>query len=84
MHYYKNGIEPITFIRSNNLNFAEGNVIKYITRYKQKGGTADLKKAEYYIKELIDNFHVVEDDIVLGLGSGSVAKDHIGLSLGSE
>jgi hypothetical protein len=31
-----------------------GNVIKYLTRYKDKGGTADLEKAKHYIELLIE------------------------------
>ena len=46
-------IEPIDYIVGNNLNFCEGNVIKYITRYKEKGGIEDLKKAKQYIDFII-------------------------------
>lgn len=33
--------------------FCQGNVIKYVTRYEQKGGIEDLKKAHFYLDELI-------------------------------
>jgi len=36
-----------------NFNFCEGNVIKYISRYKRKNGIEDLKKAKQYIDFLI-------------------------------
>lgn len=52
-HYTKGSIEPIEFIKANNLGFLEGNIIKYITRYKYKNGIEDLKKAEFYLKQLI-------------------------------
>lgn len=52
-HYIANKIEPIDFIIENNLNFCEGNVIKYISRYKRKNGIEDLKKARQYIDFLI-------------------------------
>jgi len=55
-HYTKWGIEPIDFSISNNLSFCEGNVIKYVTRYKHKNGLEDLKKAEFYIKRLIQDY----------------------------
>nr|ADD96133.1 Bbp48 [uncultured organism MedDCM-OCT-S04-C777] len=48
-HYIANKIEPIDFIIENNFNFCEGNVIKYISRYKRKNGIEDLKKARQYI-----------------------------------
>jgi hypothetical protein len=53
-HYVgQGGIEPFDFIQSNALTFAEGNVIKYILRYREKGGSKDLKKARWYIDKLI-------------------------------
>lgn len=54
IHYNSGGIEPIDFIIANKLNFLEGNVIKYVTRYKYKNGLEDIKKAEFYIKKLIE------------------------------
>jgi hypothetical protein len=35
------------------MNYVEGNIIKYVTRYKDKGGLEDLKKAEWYLTRLI-------------------------------
>ena len=54
--YYnkENGISPFEYIKANNLNFFEGNVIKYITRYKEKNGLEDLLKARTYLEELIE------------------------------
>ncbi len=52
-HYTKHEIQPITFIMANNLTFAEGNVIKYVSRWRDKGGVEDLKKARAYIDFLI-------------------------------
>ena len=52
--HYKTNITPIEFIEANNLGFHEGNVIKYITRYKDKNGIEDLEKAKTYIEMLIN------------------------------
>ena len=52
-HYYFE-IEPWDFIHANKLDFAQGNVIKYICRYKNKNGIEDLKKAKQYIEMLIE------------------------------
>jgi hypothetical protein len=49
----RGGIEPIDFITTNNFDFLEGNVIKYVARYKHKHGVADLKKARDYLNWLI-------------------------------
>ena len=35
-HYAQQGIEPIDYIEENNLNFSEGNIIKYVTRHRKR------------------------------------------------
>jgi len=52
-HYSDKGIQPIEYINANNLGYHVGNVIKYVTRYKDKNGLEDLLKAEWYIQDLI-------------------------------
>jgi len=54
-HYLKYKIAPVEFIIKNNIGFVEGNVIKYILRFKEKGGVEDLLKAKHYIELLIDS-----------------------------
>ena len=51
--YYKKGIETTDYIVSHNMNYVEGNIIKYVTRYKEKNGLQDLLKAEWYLNRLI-------------------------------
>jgi hypothetical protein len=53
-HYKAQGIQPIAYIFANNLGFCEGNVVKYVTRYKLKNGVQDLKKARHYLDMLIE------------------------------
>lgn len=52
-HYKDKAIQPVEFIHANGLGFCEGNVIKYVTRYKDKNGIADLQKARHYLDILI-------------------------------
>jgi hypothetical protein len=54
-HYKSKGIQPVDYIIANDLNFFEGNVVKYITRWKSKGGVEDLKKARHYLDMYINN-----------------------------
>jgi hypothetical protein len=54
-HYKKYKIQPVEFIIKNNIGFVEGNIIKYILRFKEKGGVQDLLKAKHYIELLIDS-----------------------------
>lgn len=51
--HYETPIQPIEFIEANNLNFHEANIIKYVSRYKQKNGIEDLRKAAWYLDRLI-------------------------------
>ncbi len=58
--HYQLPIQPVEYIYKNKLDFFQGNVIKYVTRYKQKNGLQDLQKAKHYIdliiqQEYIDN-----------------------------
>ena len=53
-HYSKLSIEPWDFIYENKLDFFEGNVVKYICRWKEKGGIEDLQKALTYLERLIE------------------------------
>lgn len=48
-HYARFKIEPIHFIMENNLEFWQGNVIKYTLRWDGKDGLQDLKKARRYL-----------------------------------
>tara|TARA_R100000458_G_C8249271_1_gene226556 strand:- start:776 stop:1075 length:300 start_codon:yes stop_codon:yes gene_type:complete len=52
--HYHFEIEPFDYIHDNDMGFAEGNVIKYITRWKYKDGIKDLYKAKKYIEMLIE------------------------------
>ena len=53
-HYKSLKIQPIEYIHANGLPFAEGSVIKYVTRWRSKNGIADLKKARHFIDLLIE------------------------------
>ena len=52
--HYTQGIECIDYITSHGMSFCQGNVVKYVTRYKLKNGIEDLKKAKWYLQRLID------------------------------
>ena len=53
-HYSKLAIQPAVYAEQNNLSYLQGNIIKYVTRYKDKGGKQDLLKAIHSIKILIE------------------------------
>ena len=62
-HYNKAGIETIEAIKAMTDDgfeyYLQGNIMKYLWRYRYKNGVEDLKKAQWYLNELID---VVGDD----------------------
>lgn len=53
-HYTKGKIEVIDFIQDQKMSYEEGNVTKYICRYKMKNGIEDLLKARWYLNRLIE------------------------------
>lgn len=53
-HYKGFAIQPIEFIHANNIPFAEGCAIKYLCRWREKGGIKDLEKAKHFIDLLIE------------------------------
>jgi hypothetical protein len=54
-HYQTKAIQPIDYILANKMNFCEGNVVKYITRWGDKNGIEDLLKARHYLDFLIED-----------------------------
>jgi hypothetical protein len=52
-HYKSMAIQPVEYITKNNLGYCEANVVKYISRWRDKGGKKDLEKAKHYIDLLI-------------------------------
>lgn len=53
-HYKTKAIQPWDYIVSNNLGYLEGCVVKYVSRYKEKGGMQDLEKAAHYLQKLME------------------------------
>ena len=53
-HYKDLKIQPVEHIHNNGIGYFEGNVIKYVTRWKNKNGVQDLLKAKHYIELLIE------------------------------
>ncbi len=53
-HYRKLAVQPAEYILRNKLGWAEGTVIGYLTRWRDKGGVEDLRKAVHVIELLIE------------------------------
>ena len=53
-HYSDKEIQPWDYIYANNLCYFTGNCVKYVSRWRDKGGIDDLKKAIHYLEKLIE------------------------------
>ena len=53
-HYKDMPIQPVEYIHANDIGYFEGNVIKYVSRWRTKAGVEDLRKARHYIDLLIE------------------------------
>lgn len=53
-HYKKQTIQVWDFITANGIPYLEGNAIKYLSRWREKGGIEDLRKALHYVEKLIE------------------------------
>jgi hypothetical protein len=56
-HYKEMAIQPLEFIHANSIPFAEGSIIKYVSRWRVKNGIADLEKARHFLDLLIELEH---------------------------
>ena len=70
-HYKNNTIQPWDFVAANNLGYFEGSAIKYITRWRNKGGVADIQKAIHFLEKLIELESPTVDSMVLSQGKSA-------------
>jgi hypothetical protein len=56
-HYQSLTIQTWDYIVQNDISYLEGNVIKYVSRWRSKGGMTDLLKAQHYLTKLIETEH---------------------------
>lgn len=55
--HYLLQIQPIDFIVKNDIPFREGNVIKYVTRHRNKNGKQDIEKAIHYLQMILEDYN---------------------------
>jgi hypothetical protein len=54
--HYQLPIQPIDYIVKNDLGYREGNVVKYVTRHKNKNGAEDIRKAIQYLEMILEDY----------------------------
>ena len=76
-HYRKYAIQPVEYTVKNGLSFLAGNVVKYVTRYKDKNGAEDIRKAMHYLEMILEFEYPTQsevssnfDEAVKGLDDG--------------
>lgn len=72
-HYKDCKFQPIEYIVGNNLSFCEGNIVKYITRHRAKGGRADVEKVIHYAQLLLELEYPKDkpkDNVIIGPVTG--------------
>ena len=60
-HYQQGNIQVLDFITDQKFSYLEGNIVKYICRYKTKNGLEDLEKAQYYLNALINEVFIADE-----------------------
>ena len=60
-HYKSYAIQPVEYCMKNNLNYCQSNIVKYVTRYKDKNGKEDLEKVKHYVDLLLQIEYGEED-----------------------
>ena len=66
--HYKTSIQPVQYSKANNLNFNQGNIVKYISRYKKKNGMKDLEKIiQYTLFEAFEEYPDEYDDLLVNI-----------------
>ena len=63
-HYKDMMIQPLEYALANNLGICEHAVVKYISRWRAKGGVEDLRKARHYIEILIERETALDGFVV--------------------
>lgn len=59
-HYEKCKIQPKDYIRANGLDFFEGNIVKYISRHKEKEGAKDIRKVIDYAEMILEDVYGID------------------------
>ncbi len=52
--HYSLPIQPWDYTIANNLDYFQGTIVKYITRWRSKNGAEDLEKARHFLEKYIE------------------------------
>lgn len=66
-HHYGSPIQHWDYVWANDLDYFQGQITKYVSRWKNKNGVEDLKKAQHVLEkyiELVTEINEYEDDVL--------------------
>lgn len=52
--HYKTPIQHWDFVQANDLDYFQGQITKYVCRWKRKNGVQDLRKAQHFLEKYIE------------------------------
>lgn len=76
-HYKDSAIQPIAYIHANKLGFIEGNIVKYVTRHRDKNGAEDIRKIIHYCQLLLELEYSTPSVRGGTLSTSTEEKDHV-------
>ena len=71
--HYRSGIQHWDYVVANDLDYFQGQITKYVTRWKKKNGITDLEKALHFLEKYIEIAKQADDGS--GPGAGYVNQD---------
>lgn len=74
-HYKDNSvIQHWDYAASHNFDYFQGQITKYVTRWKKKNGLQDLEKAQHFLQKYIELERAKQAPSTLGMGLGRIDK----------
>jgi hypothetical protein len=52
--HYGSTIQHWDYVVANDLDYFQGQITKYVTRWKKKNGVADLEKAQHFLEKYLE------------------------------
>ena len=59
-HYKSLPVQPVEYCQKNGLNYCEANIVKYVSRHKEKNGAEDIKKVIHYAQLILQLEYGIE------------------------
>lgn len=73
--HYRTEIQHWDYVLANGLGYFEGQITKYVTRWRKKNGLQDLEKARHFLDKLIEEVRAGRFDDPAAPGRGYVDQD---------